>query len=60
MHQIADELKLLKPQDLGTLQHRIQMKLAKPEYGPYLDHIDQYVLSKLKDPKEERKEERAR
>ena len=54
MHQIADELKLLKPQDLGTLQHRIQMKLAKPEYSPYLDHIDQFVLSKLKDPKEER------
>ena len=29
-------------------------KLAKPEYSPYLEHIDQYVLSKLEDRKGER------
>lgn len=48
MHQIADELKFLKAQDLGTLQSRIQAKLSKADYAPYVDHIDQYVLAKLK------------
>ena len=48
MHQIADELKFLKAQDLGTLQTRIQAKLNKEEYSPYIKHIDDYVLAKLK------------
>ena len=48
MHQIADELKFLKAQDLGTLQSRINQKLSKPDYAPYLEHIDNYVLAKLK------------
>ena len=48
MHQIADELKFLKAQDLGTLQSRVQAKLQKPDYAPYLAHIDNYVLAKLK------------
>lgn len=48
MHQIADELKFLKAQDLGLLQSRIQTKLQKDDYAPYVDHIDKYVLAKLK------------
>ena len=48
MHQIADELKFLKAQDLGILQSRINQKLSQPVYQPYLEHIDNYVLSKLK------------
>lgn len=48
MHQIADELKFLKAQDLGNLNARINAKLDKEEYAPYIKHIDDYVLAKLK------------
>jgi hypothetical protein len=48
MHQISDELKFLNAKDLGLLQSSIQRKLQKPDYIPYLEHIDNYVLSKLK------------
>jgi len=34
--------------DLSKLRDRLNMKLAKPEYEPYIDHLDKYVLSKLK------------
>ena len=47
LHQIADELKFLNSKDLGMLQQSIQKKLQKSEYRSYLDHIDNYVLSKL-------------
>jgi len=48
MHQISDELKFLNAKDLGILQSSIQKKLQKEDYVPYLDHLDNYVLSKLK------------
>ena len=48
MHLVADELKFLNQKDLGRLQNNLSMKLGRPDYVPYTNHIDEYVLKKLK------------
>ena len=48
MHQVADELKFLNARDVGKLTASLQRKLDRPDYQPYLEHIDQYILANLK------------